>query len=269
MTSITMGQCIKGAWKDGILAIIERPVFTLVIFALLLCIANLQIDLRLKAVVLAQQGLSGAAHQGRLLQSGCTLLSVLVTCGLSIHVFRFSLGETKATGLQWLVDGTLWRYFGLSLAMGLLILLPIVLIVGGVIGIAMLTHVHAIKGPMVCTLLIMGGFMIFALARLSLLFCHIALGRRGKWRAAWGDTRGHFWAIFCTQLLAALPLYAVGGAVAIAGTALHALTKGDSSSSTSWLALGQALWTLITISVGVASSAWLYRRFATTLLDAY
>lgn len=275
MASITIGQCIKGAWRDGMLAIIERPVFTLAIFSLLLGISSLQIDLHSHAAALTTSAVPGRLSvSDRWLQLACGLMRIVLICCLTIHVIRYTLLGLESPWPRWLVDGTLWRYVRLNVVIGIIAALIIAVLTACGIGVAALLvvkGVHAGRSPTVIVvtvlLLALGCFFAFAMVRLSLLFCHTAIGRRTTWRAAWSDTRGHVWAMVGTHVLTSLPIMLPLLLVFVLSRRFLDITSNDNS-FTSWLALGQTLWVIVGISIGAASSAWLYRRFAAGVLEA-
>ncbi len=280
MASITIGQCFKGAWTDGTRAIIEHPVFTLAVFALMLCLASFQLQFHPYL-----PGMDPAARlHASVIQFGLTLLHGLLVSCLAVHATRFSLDNGASSRLKWLIDGTWLRYIGLFVGLGFVIAFAIAataLICA--FGVAFLSKTSGVRlAPFAGMLSVAVPLSVLAvlgtypICRISLLFCHIAFGGKLAWRAAWNDSRGHVWSMIGTHLLVSLPFFAmlivlvlIGRQTFISGLANSVnAAHGFDGSIGSWVALVQTLWTIIGISVGASCSAWLYRRFASTILEA-
>jgi hypothetical protein len=118
-------------------------------------------------------------------------------------------------------------------------------------------------------LLVAGGaialcLVTFVATRLSLLFCHVAIGRRARWRASWGDTRRHFWRIVISHFLTGLPLQACV-------VCLFVVTRSSAINQQALpylFAVGLALFHSAALILGsTCSSCWLYQRLARALLE--
>jgi hypothetical protein len=103
----------------------------------------------------------------------------------------------------------------------------------------------------------------FVSARLSLLFPHTAAGGRIQWRAAWEDTRGHFWFISTAAVLAILPIVGIATVLTVIAEMLG--TAGAIGSLTLGLMVVQSVGTLLYTATGATCSVWLYRKFAAIL----
>src|ERR1700733_1950119 len=93
MQSVTVGQCFRGAWKDAGLAILNRPVMALIIFAFLLLTGYAQIELRL-AIAAAAAAAGGPRFGDAGASLGltiCSIMQMFAIAGLSVQVMRYSL----------------------------------------------------------------------------------------------------------------------------------------------------------------------------------
>jgi len=240
----------------------------LVIFAFLLLTSYAQIELRLAIAAAAAAGGPRFGHAGASLGlSICSIMQMFAIAGLSVQVMRYSLlGAEDARSIGFFEKGY-WRYVGLCALLGLLVAVFAV-VCTVVIAFTLLRHGH--HGHWVLLMLLPIALVtvcvaMFIWTRLSLLFCHAAIGARASWGAAWRDTRGHFWSILMTHFVTALPLWGIVIVfVAIKRTAVGSMTTDGFAY---WSSVGGALWMIFAISLGAACSAWLYRRYSATILE--
>jgi len=270
MQSVTVGQCFRGAWKDAGLAILNRPFMVLIIFAFLLLTGYAQIELRLAiAAAAAAAGGPRFGHAGASLGlTICSIMQMFAIAGLSVQVMRYSLlGAEEARSIGFFDKGY-WRYLGLCVLLGLLA--AVFAVVCTVIFVfTLLGHGHHSRSAFLMPLLIAlvtVGVAMFIFIRLSLLFCHAAIGARASWGAAWRDTRGHFWSIMMIHLMISLPLIGI----VISFVAIKQKVVGNimTDGFAYWSSVGWALWMIFAISLGAACSAWLYRRYSASILEA-
>jgi hypothetical protein len=268
MQSITVGQCFRGAWRDAGLAVLNRPFMALIIFAILLLTSYAQIELRLVIASAAATGAPRHGHAGASLGlSICSLMQMFTIAGLSVQVMRYSLlGAEEARTIGFFAKGY-WRYVGLCALLGLLV---VVFSVVATVVVAFTLRRHGDHGRSVLLTLLPLVLLIVCVAmfiwiRLGLLFCHVAIGARASWGAAWRDTRGHFWSMLMTHFVTGLPLWAaVIVFVVIKRIAAGSMTLDGFAY---WSSVGGALWTTFAISLGAACSAWLYRRYSAAILE--
>lgn len=258
METITFGQCFKGAWKDAVCATRARPGVALVALALLLLVNYAQ----LAAAALSVPGaMPGHGRAGLIAVSAlCALLKMAITFGLPVFVMRHTVLGAAIARQRKYFDRAFWRYFGLSVLFGVGVLIVIaIMVAAGVIA----RQGFGVSGRAFVALWMLAGIVIglvcgFVGVRFSLLFCHAAIGGRIAWRAAWHDTRSHFWSISMTQLVTSLPL--IGAViVVIVGVFLYGRTGGNFAYAK---VVGDACWTYVGTCVSAACSGWLYRRYA-------
>ena len=253
MQSVTVGQCFRGAWKDAGLAILNRPLMALIIFAFLMLTSYAQIELRLAIASAAAAGGPRLGHAGASLWlSICSIMQMFAIAGLSVQVMRYSLlGAEEARSIGFFDKGY-WRYVRLCALLGLLVALFAVVCTA----IAVFTMMrHGLHGRSVVltslpVVLVIVCITMFICTRLSLLFCHAAIGARASWGAAWRDTRGHFWSILMIHLMTALPLIGIVIVfVAIKRTVVGNMTTDGFAY---WSSVGWALWMIFALSLGAA-----------------
>ncbi len=134
--------------------------------------------------------------------------STLVMAPTLIAMHRFVLLGEATKRAVWRITAGYWRFVGWQLLVNFLSLLPILLFAS--IG----WKNWAVTGALtsVCFAVV----VVFDF-RVLLLFPAIAIGTPfAAWRNAWRDSRGHFWRLSGTTLLATLPFFVVS----ITGTLL-------------------------------------------------
>lgn len=277
MTAITFRQCFEGAWRDAWRLATRRPALVLWLWAVML--ATGLADTALQRRGLPRAGTQAAALLRIRLLFGAVQLAAL--SGLAVQTMRFTLSGAWVAGLAAFLGRDFWRYLGLGAAMLPLYLamsaawLVAAAIVAGSLALFQTRYgLHdrsfvagLVSGVLASSALVGVGAMAFVGARLSLLFCHVAVGRSARWRAAWSDTRGHCWSIWFAQGAVALSVggafaaFLLVGAIVLWGTRWQPQFAYVS-------ALGQSVWAVASCCTSSACSAWLYRRFAATLLVA-
>ncbi|WP_201644234.1 hypothetical protein [Paraburkholderia metrosideri] len=208
-----------------------------------------------------------AGTASKLLQWITTSVRLVVMLSLSIQVMRdVMLGERELTPRR-VFGREFWRYLGLSFAIGVGCIVIAVLLVG--VGFLLTRSFKGYFGGAGLQLVMWSAIALcvisFVATRLSLLFCHVAIGRSLRWRAAWNDTRGRFWRIIVSHVLAALPVE-----VGLVGVfVLIHLTLGTSVKLTPpyLAAMVLSLFTCAGLVIGATCACWLYRRLARTLLE--
>ncbi|MFL9870041.1 hypothetical protein [Paraburkholderia megapolitana] len=277
MESITIGRCFTGAWKDAASALRCRPLVVFIIFILLLMASYVQNALTL--FVSSPEVMAIAAYGTWTIYLLTGILSLTQLCafaGLSMQVQRYTVLGADAARSAVFFNKPFWKFIGLSLLLWLLFVvatgagfnaLVLMLSLGRSTDQGFLAD-HGTDLAWSAVLLPLFVIGLLVSIRLSVLLCHVATGGRVLWRAAWRDTRGHVWKIALTYLLTGLPMfvilivYAVFKGVSIA----ILLGYGIGDSILVCLSVVEALWVLFAIALGAACSAWVYRRFASTLL---
>jgi hypothetical protein len=95
-------------------------------------------------------------------------------------------------------------------------------------------------------------------ARLALILPHISIGGRLEWRAAWQDSRGHFWAIAYVACLASIfPNYILEKGLMFA--------IGQHFFSTEVAPILHAGLRTLTTAATAAYCGWLYRCYSNEL----
>ena len=184
MQSVTVGQCFRGAWKDAGSAILNRPVMALIMFAFLLLTGYAQLELRPAIAAATAVGGprfgDGGASLGFLI---CLIMQMLAIAGLSVQVMRYSLLGAKEARSIGFFDKGYWRYFGLCVLLSLLLVATFVVV--STIAVAFTVqwrahHSRPIFFMSVPILLVIVFTAMFIWIRLSLLFCHAAIGARAS-----------------------------------------------------------------------------------------
>ncbi|WP_321962866.1 hypothetical protein [Paraburkholderia sp. J7] len=269
MESITFGQCVKGAWRDGWRYLRFRP--ALAIFLLLYAWLSSFVVNALRPDSTPPFRLLTYAPLGVF-----ALLESAVFTLLIMHAIRFVLLETGSTNAQPISGPSYWRSFGCTWGFALLALvlwcLAMALYVGLMIWLTLVSKTTIARLPVEARVLIPivgaafaligGGISCFVLTRLSLLHTHVAIGGTLKIRDVWADTRGHFWSIWSTQFCAGLP--ALAGWIMVAAYELASRRQGLASLSAlnTFGMPANALTVFGSLYLGAPCSAWLYRRYA-------
>ncbi|WP_144140334.1 hypothetical protein [Paraburkholderia sp. BCC1884] len=259
METATFWRCARDAWVDAWKIISRRPTWVAIAATALLVANTLPITLN---------HLDGSAvHASRLLPSVTLLARSVVMVALSVTVMQqIMLGEPELR-LSSMFGKEFRRYFRVSAMLMLaLVAVGVVLIGGGTVAFRALGLRHAVWFEALLLGAIIVFLCIFVFTRFSLLFCHVAIGGDMKWRAAWKDTRGHFWRIALSHLLTGLPVGICAiGLLLLARVAFRSL---DTVTVAYVVAIVQSLFTVVGLVAGSACSCWLYRRFALKLRES-
>lgn len=270
MEHITFGNCFKGAWKDVWLMLLNKPMMILIASIVLSFVSYIQINLQ-QMLAIAVAGSPNSEHRGlSLTLSLCVIIISVIASVISVQMMRYSLlgaGPARSRGL---FDEGFFGYMGLCFLIGLAVVVffagvvPTAVIVWGIILVKLGYGAHILLFASVFGIAAFSA-VFFVCVRLTLLFCHVAVGRGLHWRAAWRDTHGHVWSIWGTHLVTCLPIVV---AVAIGGylTGHNAIAHPSSAMQRSFWAVFQAIGAIITVSVNASSSAWQYRRYADQIL---
>jgi hypothetical protein len=284
MEDITLRQCLTGAWRDAASAVRHMPIVFLVAFVAVLATGTAGYKAQFSGIAASDSSLtemtsSSAGHaagftQG-LISLGVTFVQTLVLAVLAVFVVRFAMKlhaepataaatPAPAPAPMRLWDAGIRRYFLLCIALlaGYVGAALAVMIVWIGLRLAGLSSGTSMAAAATLAVLVVCGVSYLS-ARLALLFPHTAVGGRIQWRAAWEDTRGHFWFITTAALLAILPV--VGIATVLTVVAEMLATAGSIGSLTMGLMVVQSVGTLLYTATGATCSVWLYRKFAAIL----
>ena len=284
MEDITLRQCLTGAWRDAASAVRHMPIVFLVAFVAVLATGTAGYKAQFSGLAASDSSLtamtsSSAGHAAGFTQGlvslGVTFLQTLVLAVLAVFVVRFAMklhAESAASAAapvstpapMHLWDAGIRRYFLLCIALlagyvGAALAVMIAWIGLRLAGVSSGTSMAA--AATLAVLVVCG--VSYVSARLALLFPHTAVGGRIQWRAAWEDTRGHFWFITTAALLAILPV--VGIATVLTVVAEMLATAGSIGSLTMGLMVVQSVGTLLYTATGATCSVSLYRKFAAIL----
>jgi len=270
MQSITLGQCFKGAWHDTGRAMRAMPTLFLVAFVLIFA------TMAAGSIFLNEQGMAesftttgpsrGAALSNLLTSLATNLVQSVVIAVLAVQVIRFAMAADAAARPMRLWDAGFRRYFMLcvaTLAAYVAAAVGVVLVVI-VLRVAGLTGGSSYAAAATLAVLAICG-MSYVSARLALLFPHAASGGRLQWRAAWRDSRSHFWTISTTAVMVILPVMAVSTVFAVVAQLMG--TDGSTGAMAYGLLIVQSVATLLYAVTTATCSVWLYRRFAAELVQ--
>ncbi|SUA93259.1 hypothetical protein [Pandoraea pulmonicola] len=267
MEQITFKQCFKGAWRDGFDALRSRPILCLSIAVIVLVMFALGVSLKSLALEMAHDGTpAGPRIRLGLTSFAVMIVNVVAFTVLALHVYRYViLGPQAAREAHW-YGRDLWRYLWtvIQIFVGMAVVW-VVLVVLAVLAMRSTgrTTSFALLGTFF-VLLFCG--LIYVLVRVQLIYGQIAAGRSKRWRAAWRDSHGHFWAMFGTTLVSVLPLVVVGIVLTILFR-LALVLMPDATLVVFGSLVLQTLLSVAWIAVAIGSAAWVYRRFANELLQ--
>jgi hypothetical protein len=279
MEDITLRQCLKGAWRDAASAVRHMPVVFLVAFVAVLATGTAGYKAQFSRMAASDGSLSamstGTGHASSVSQSllslGVTFVQTLVLAVLAVLVIRFAMklhaepGAVSATPAPVrLWDAGVSRYFVLCIALfgGYVVATLAVLMVWVGLRLAGMSGGTSMAATATLAVLAVCG-VSYVSARLSLLFPHTAAGGRIQWRAAWEDTRGHFWFITTAALIAILPVICIATVLTVVAEMLA--TAASAGSVTMGLMVVQSVGTLLYTATGATCSVWIYRKFAAML----
>lgn len=280
MEDITLRQCLKGAWRDAASAVRHMPIVFLVAFVAVLATGTAGYKAQFTGMApsggsLTAMTSSSAGFTQGLISLGVTFVQTLVLAVLAVFVVRFAMklsaepvaasaSPTPIPPATHLWDAGIRRYFLLCVALlaGYVGATLAVMIVWIGLRLAGLSSGTSVAATATLAVLVVCG-VSYVSARLSLLFPHTAAGGRIQWRAAWEDTRGHFWFITTAALLAILPIVGIATVLTVVAEMLAA--AGSIGSLTLGLMIVQSVGTLLYTATGATCSVWLYRKFAAIL----
>jgi hypothetical protein len=278
---ITLGQCFRGSWRDTGRAIRAMPTLFLVAFALIfLAIAGSGAFLETPQAAVSFTAPGGALGSHASIGNSLTLIAIefvqwVVLAVLAVQVIRFAMAASAEAGVDTrarqdvptirLWDTGVRRYLVLCIAMAAayvamavgIVLVVLVLRLVGVTGGSSYAASATLAVLALCG-------MSYIWARLSLLFPHTAVGGQLQWRAAWNDSRSHFWMIATTAVVVILPVMAVSTVISVMAELMG--TVDSLGAITYGVLIIQSAATLLYASTTATCSVWLYRRYAAQLV---
>ncbi|MFP3563633.1 hypothetical protein SB772_05125 [Paraburkholderia sp. SIMBA_030] len=207
----------------------------------------------LAAVATPPEAPSAAAMHAAPGSSLMNLARVFITALLSVKIHRMVLLGEGVAPLFPAQFRVVPRYVGLYALIGIATLVLAIIV--------MLAGKAVFELPIAILLAFAAG--MFVMTRLSLLFPALALGSRFALKAAWRDSRTHFWQIAGMLFVVTAPLMVVGIAAALA---LKPLLEGRHPvQQLMVIAAGQSLLSTLFSILSAAALSWLYVRFAREL----
>jgi hypothetical protein len=264
MEQLTFGACVKKSWSSTWQAIVQMPGLLLGAGVVFACITLLSGSFQHTAAESAQLDAATRASHA-LIRMALSILQFVVSGCLTIKIHRFVLLGEGSQPLVPLGGKPLARYILFSFCQALLAVLFALAVV--LLVVLVRHHKGFGIGFMAVTSVLFFVYGFVAL-RLSLLFPAIALGARLKLRAAWNDSRGHFWSMWAVSVVAALPVLVLFVPFLIL-TVRHTMAANSQVSSglAIGLALVNALVAVLVVVLIAAAVSWLYRRYASQLRD--
>jgi hypothetical protein len=251
-------ECFRQAWV-GAAGFVRRRPFT-VVAAIALFFACNVVSIRLNGAMPLDAG-------SKFLRWVIALVQLAAMIALSIQTMRYVMLDEHESRPGRGLGKPFWRYVGLSVivGMGWLIIAALVVGMGFSVTHRFPDHFGSTAAQLVVWGLIAACIASFVTIRFSLLFCQVAIGRSMRWRAAWKDSRGHFWRIILSHILVALPFeLCLFGVFALlrksSGTAVN-------PGSPYLVAFIFTFFLAVGLIVASTCSSWLYRRYAQRLLE--
>ncbi|WP_322102910.1 hypothetical protein [Paraburkholderia sp. J41] len=253
MQEMTFMECVKRAWASAGQAVAGMPLLvagTFLAYALLgwFGLAGRPVPVE------------GAAPSGALVLLGnlASIVNSLIYLWFTLKVSRFVLLGERTTPLMPAGAKPFLRLF----AVGLIMVAALV----AVVLVLLLVLRPQYDGGKAFLMAVIGAIWIFVAVRFSLLFPSIAAGGPIAFRAAWRDSRGHFWSLFGVVFVAALPI-AIAGLVILLGMGLAGVSPAIVQTP-GWftaLAIGQSIGNIVFALITTTALAWLYRRYGDAL----
>jgi hypothetical protein len=278
---ITLGQCFRGSWRDTGRAIRAMPTLFMVVFVLVfLTIAGSSAFLDTQQTAASFTTAGGAFGSHASVSNSLTTIAIefaqwVVLAVLAVQVIRFAMAASadpaadgdkpvQAPALR-LWDAGVRRYLVLCIVMaGAYVAMAV-----GIVLVVLALRVVGVTGgssyaasATLAVLALCG--MSYVWARLSLLFPHTAAGGQLQWRAAWNDSRSHFWMIATTAVVVILPVMAVSTMISVMAELMG--TIDSIGAITYGVLIIQSAATLLYAATTATCSVWLYRRFAAQLV---
>jgi hypothetical protein len=264
MQTITFRQCVEGAWRDAWRYVHDQRSFVTAIFVIAWFAPFVE-------NALLPDTLPPFRFMTWVPVGVFELLKIALTSILVVQATRHVLLGNRTAAADPLDSRIYCRYLGYSYGLAVLVLAMMALTIALVLGFAFMATLLAPLTPHNNQLLILlpivvgigslvgMGVVGFVWTRLSLLATHVAIGGALQVRATWADTRGHCWSIGLTQAVSVLPMVAVSCAV------VTCRTSANHHGLAGLCAFGEAVAEVAALCVGAACSAWLYRRYAGAL----
>lgn len=267
MGAMGFWECMRQAWSEAAKFIRHRPLAIVVTFAILLtCDAIAPIVGRHHEAAHLAGASIGSTGLSRLIWI-TSIIKLATMMALPVDVMRYVMSGEQEAGPRRAFGSGFLRY----------VLLTLIFIIGGVAISALvvgggyfLTHFFkAYLGGTRLQLTVWGVIAVCVVSylaiRLSLLFCHVAIGRAMRWRATWKDTGGHFWRIVFSHLLTAVPIQlCMFGALALVKASVRATGTLPFPYADTMI---RSLSASVGLVVGATCACWLYRQFARRLLE--
>ncbi|RKE39348.1 hypothetical protein B0G76_5754 [Paraburkholderia sp. BL23I1N1] len=251
MRQMSFGECAGKSWLGTWQIVTTMPFFLLSFMAALAC------TFAFPDILTAAAAPDAGAHEAIRAAPGSSVMNlarVFIGALLSVKIHRTVLlgeGEKPLFPAQRRVVP---RYVGLYMLIGVATLLFAIAI--------MLTGKFVFNLPVAspATLLLSFAVGLFIAVRLSLLFPALSLGSRFALKAAWRDSRKHFWQIGGMMFFVSAPLMVIGIAAALA---LKPLLEGlHPVQQLMLIAAGQAFLSTLFSVLSAVTLSWLYARFA-------
>jgi hypothetical protein len=260
MEVVTFWRCARDAWSEGGRFVQHKPLAVAIgSLALLAC--------DIVSVVLSHSHRPfSPISASPILEAVILLVSSVVVTALPIQVMQEIILGEREPRTRPVFGREFWRYLALCLTIGLGCTVLASVVIGGGFLLTDSFGIHFIEAgsQWVVWGVIALCLVTFVATRLSLLFCHVAIGRAIRWRAAWHDTRGHFWLIFVSHFLTIAPLNAF---VIVVSTIDHVSFETTNRRAIPYLlAVGTSLCSSAGLIVSATCACWLYQRLARTLL---
>ncbi len=263
MEQISFEQCFKGAWRDAWRSLMNRPGSVLLLIVYLLsCLVQVQMQL--------DAATAGPAGTPALWQATvnmvCSLVRLAAWVALPVQAARYVLLDPVRARASKFLDRGFWRYLGVCLAV--FVLAGVMAATSGWL-VSALIRALGVRFERAYTVMLVAGLFVVCLTylstRLCLLLAHVAAGGRVRWRQAWRDSRGRFWSLWGSHVMAALPLSLP---VTICFAVLRRVLRGAGGNASAWFfGIASPLAFTVLLLVSVSCSAWLYRRYAMELRE--
>jgi hypothetical protein len=256
MEQLTFGACVKKSWSSSWQAIVQMPALVLGACVVFACITLLSGSFQHTPAESALLDTTTRASHA-LIRMALSILDFVVSGCLTIKIHRFVLLGEGSQPLVPLGGKPLARYALVSFCLAFL---------AALFALVVLLVFHQLGTPQIF-LITVPLFLayIFVAVRLGLLYPAIALGANLKLRAAWHDSRGHFWSMWGVGFVVALPVMVIWLVwfmfVALDRPALLA-AQGQASPV---FAIGLALVNALIVVLIATAVSWLYLSYANQL----
>ncbi|RFU44141.1 hypothetical protein [Paraburkholderia sp. DHOC27] len=258
MEPLSFGDCVKKSWGSTWQAIVQMPAIVLGACVVFACVTMLSDSFQHTPAEAAHLSASTLISHS-LIRMALSILNFVVSSSLIIKIHRFVLLGEGSQPLVPLGGKPLGRYLLVSLCLALL---------AGLLAVALVLLLHQVNSTHVFLVLVpLSLVYIFVAVRLGLLYPALALGAGLKLRAAWNDSRGHFWSMWWVGVVVALPVIAVWLIWFFAVTLARPVMLTAEGQASPAFAIGLAVVNTLIIVLVSAAASWLYRRYAKQLRD--